>query len=760
MANKDNGKKRKISYKSILLMCLFALVTVFVILFTVISLVDYRRESREVARREAEFTVDRIVSQVDERFDNLWQYYRKTITSDAMTYAMEHELTNRDLDAILAVQNLLADSKIFGEYINGYTFINFNTKVVISNKGMYSLDEINNLPFINELHIKNNDKLDKNYWYYDNASEPVSKTSREYRLTAETRGIDIIMKLPNQTPRSYGMLIVNINEAVWQGWINNLTGEFEQVAVTDAGGNLIYSSNNELTSLFLLSPEYKTQDNFSFMDDNGKEYMVSHEISSVLNWNYYVLRDVDYGLTNISRMNLSNMLVLLVIVLICLGITMYFMYLPVKNLVRSFGEDSKVNPMGSDLDFLEDRFVQEKKSRKQLEAKVSRDKKKIQELFELRLIRGEVKAEDEWNDYFQGLSIKNCKYYATAVMVLNLKGELDAKDNISEDALCLKIVENIPEGLNNLTWMPLVYNACTMFCIFGEDDEDALLQKIMTFHSGMQKHVDEVYGNRIIMGVSATHTDYRHIYAAYRESINALTMEDVKTEDECRFYLLKMTERVETFDNSFEEAVKEAVKASDKDQCYYVIDNFHNYLRTLSSMDDMIYVTLRMIDAILEAAKSVGLEYKVIFPDGIRVIYRDMLSVVEPSRVRRYLKYALIDPILLARNERLEDNTKIVMDRLEKLIDETEGEISLTDCAAKLDVHPTYIWKVLKMERGMAFGEFLESVKIKKAKELLLRTGLSVNEISDRLGYANPQAFTRLFTKETGLTPAKFRKLY
>jgi len=760
MAKKDNSKRRKISYKYILLMCLFALVTVFVILFTVISLVDYRRESRQVAKREAEFTVDRIVSQVDERFDNLWQYYLKTITSSSLTYALDNELTNRNLDAILEVQNLLADSKIFGEYINGYTFINFNTKVVISNKGMYSLDEINNRPFINELHTRNNDKLDKNYWYYDNVSELVSKTSREYRLTAETRGIDIIMKLPNQTPRSYGMLIVNINEAVWQGWINNLTGEFEQVAVTDEDGNLIYSSDNELTSLLFLTPDYKSQENFSFMDNTGKEYMVSHSMSSVLNWNYYVLRDVDYGLENISRMNLSNMLVMLIIVLICLGLTMYFMYLPVRNLVRSFGEDSKDSPTGSDLDFLENRFVQEKKSRKQLEDKVSRDKKKIQELFELRLIRGEVKAEDEWNDYFQGLSIKNCKYYATAVMVLNLKGELDTKDNISEDALCLKIVENIPENLNNLTWMPLVYNSCTMFCIFGEDDEDSLLQKIMAFHSGMQKHVDGVYGNKIIMGVSATHTDYRHIYAAYRESINALTMEDVRDEDECRFYLLKMTERVEAFDTSFETAVMDAIKASDKDQCYLAIDNFHNYLKTLSSMDDINYVTLRMINAILEAAKSVGLEYKVVFPDGIRVIYRDMISAVEPSRVRRYLKYALIDPILQARSERLEDNTKIIMDRLEKLIDETEGAISLTECATKLDVHPTYIWKVLKMERGMAFGEFIESVKIKKAKELLLRTNLSVNEISDRLGYTNSQAFTRLFTKETGLTPAKFRKLY
>ncbi|MCQ2520539.1 MAG: helix-turn-helix domain-containing protein [Lachnospiraceae bacterium] len=758
MTMKDTAKKRKIPYRVVLLMSLFFLVVVFVFLFTVITISDYRRESREIAKREAEYTAERIVSQVDERFDNLWQYYLKTISGSAMNYALENDLEYQDIDHYLEVQELLADSKIFGEYINGYTFINFNTRKVISNKGMFSFVDMKNKPFLNELMTMNNEKLDKNYWYYDNVTEPVAKTSRDYRLTAETRGIDIVMKLPNQTPRAYGLLIVNINESVWQGWINALVSDYEQVVVTDKNGKLIYATDKSLADAFQTGDKF--HDAESLQDEDGRSYMIHGVTSNVMSWRYYVLRDINYGVKNISRLNLNNMLIMLAIVLFCLGLALYFMYLPVKNLVKSFREDGKDEASGSDLDFLENRYAQEKKNRKQLEAKVSRDRKKIQELFELRLIRGEVKNDDEWNDYFQGLAIKKCKYYATAVMVLNLKGELDTKDNISEDALCLKIVENLPEYLNSLTWMPLVYNACTMFCIFGEDDEGALLEKIMDFHSGMQKHVDGVYGNKIIMGVSATHTDYRHIYAAYRESVNALTMETVKDEDECRFYLLKMTERVEAFDPSFEENIKVAVKASDKEQCYVCIDNFHNYLKTLSSMDDIYYVILRMINAILEAAKSVGLEYKIVFPNGLRVIYRDMLAAVEPSFVRRYLKYALIDPILLARSEKLEDNTKVVMERLEKLIDDTEGAISLTECAAKLDVHPTYIWKVLKMERGMAFGEFIEFVKLKKAKELLLRTSLSVNDISDRLGYANPQAFTRLFTKETGLSPAKFRKLY
>jgi AraC-like DNA-binding protein len=46
-----------------------------------------------------------------------------------------------------------------------------------------------------------------------------------------------------------------------------------------------------------------------------------------------------------------------------------------------------------------------------------------------------------------------------------------------------------------------------------------------------------------------------------------------------------------------------------------------------------------------------------------------------------------------------------------------------------------------------------------KSKELLIDTDLTINEISDVVGYNDPFYFSKVFKRNTGLTPTAFRKL-
>lgn len=59
---------------------------------------------------------------------------------------------------------------------------------------------------------------------------------------------------------------------------------------------------------------------------------------------------------------------------------------------------------------------------------------------------------------------------------------------------------------------------------------------------------------------------------------------------------------------------------------------------------------------------------------------------------------------------------------------------------------------------GISINRYVQEVRIDKAKKLLLSTDKTVNEISINVGYENSSFFTRLFKKNTGLTPAKWRK--
>jgi len=70
----------------------------------------------------------------------------------------------------------------------------------------------------------------------------------------------------------------------------------------------------------------------------------------------------------------------------------------------------------------------------------------------------------------------------------------------------------------------------------------------------------------------------------------------------------------------------------------------------------------------------------------------------------------------------------------------------------------SFIYHIFKKDTGFSIGEWFNSIKINKAKELLANTKLPVKKISKEIGYKTVQGFIKMFKKETGINPYKYRK--
>lgn len=81
---------------------------------------------------------------------------------------------------------------------------------------------------------------------------------------------------------------------------------------------------------------------------------------------------------------------------------------------------------------------------------------------------------------------------------------------------------------------------------------------------------------------------------------------------------------------------------------------------------------------------------------------------------------------------------------------------SLTDLATAVRLSESYISKALKKETGMSFNEYLTSIRINKANEILVAEGklTTINEVSSRVGYSNQHYFSKVFKKHTGKSPS------
>ncbi len=87
------------------------------------------------------------------------------------------------------------------------------------------------------------------------------------------------------------------------------------------------------------------------------------------------------------------------------------------------------------------------------------------------------------------------------------------------------------------------------------------------------------------------------------------------------------------------------------------------------------------------------------------------------------------------------------------------GLPSVRYCADKLFISPNYLGDLLKKETGKSAQEHIQLKMIDVAKEKIFDTEKSISEIAYELGFKHPQHFTRMFKKQVGISPNKFRNL-
>lgn len=85
-------------------------------------------------------------------------------------------------------------------------------------------------------------------------------------------------------------------------------------------------------------------------------------------------------------------------------------------------------------------------------------------------------------------------------------------------------------------------------------------------------------------------------------------------------------------------------------------------------------------------------------------------------------------------------------------------ELSINDVAKYVNMSTSHFSALIKPYTGYTFVELLTKIRIDKAKELLLSTGLKTYEIADKVGYSDAHYFSSVFKKQTGLTPREFIK--
>ena len=207
-----------------------------------------------------------------------------------------------------------------------------------------------------------------------------------------------------------------------------------------------------------------------------------------------------------------------------------------------------------------------------------------------------------------------------------------------------------------------------------------------------------------------------------------------------------------------EKAIFESTKIGDLNGAVLAANHFFDWM--ISNYADYIMdIRLKVLEFVLWSEH--------IFYESGRITYhflsrQDYLPILLEMNDLEGIRTWFLDKIsILCRKivSKKKNQSTDVIERAKIYINKQYNKaISLDDVSREVDISPYYFSKIFKEETGVNFIDYLTKIRIDKAKELLLYSDLSMKVICCKIGYSDPNYFSRSFKKIAGVTPTEYKE--
>lgn len=259
------------------------------------------------------------------------------------------------------------------------------------------------------------------------------------------------------------------------------------------------------------------------------------------------------------------------------------------------------------------------------------------------------------------------------------------------------------------------------------------------------------------IGVGSVHRGYAGAQRSYLEAMKALWRISSRSEQRIRYY-------------SGEEETPAGAAITDREEKKIV-----NLLLTCKRME--LYGLLREI---IERAVRAGLSdisarelYLNLYMAGAQALKQGDLMLPDPT-YRDSMRTLVLDRVPGADDieESITGFYEQIMGMIgvgarqvpqapasfKAYIDEHYREdIHLEYLAEKFNTSANYMSRLIKKELGVSFQQYLQELRIRKAKEMLRETDLYVQDIWPAVGFTNRNSFIRTFKNLEGISPIEYR---
>lgn len=431
-------------------------------------------------------------------------------------------------------------------------------------------------------------------------------------------------------------------------------------------------------------------------------------------------------------------------------------YSPIRKLMKTIHVEKEKARGMNEIDFIG-------LSLANMRQQIAAQGKELHSFYVMKLFHGELPA-SELNEKIMGTHprfLHGQQFCVIAIQIDSLEETRYVKAD--RDLLLFAsmniVQETIPEA-HRLSLVVIRQSLVILLGVEGELPKEEARERLLEWGNQVQQNIAFYLGLPISIGFSRF---FRHMPLASEALEEGLTALKYRIRFGNRMMLF--IDDVEPvgmahmlhYPEALSQQLKDAIKFNDKEKTEEILEEIiRTCFQYQGTLADYQMILIRLLSEIMNMAYG-NPDYPSTLPHG-QSLTKELMELQSPERIRTWFKDRVIEPVMNLIRLHTEKQYKRISGEMIRLIELDAGfEITLESIGQRLNYSPAYLGQVFRKEKGMNFSEYLTAFRMNIAKRWLQETGMTVNEIAEKLNYTNAQNFIRSFKREVGLTPGAYR---
>lgn len=664
------------------------------------------------------------------------------------------------------VRSELSKLLISRDYVrNVYLYIKEKDSI-LSSEGMYYFDDF----FMNENH-------------YDNVSvddiKKLLSSDENFSIlqTMKINGMNVVSamaRVPYHTEK-YGTLVINIDAEKLFVNIKNNTDTKTEVLVLNENNKVMTHTGNSFLSIDnleeIINATSTDNEDGLVINAGGIPTYLTWTVSSANRWKYIVLipyRELISKSVFIRNLSLAACFFFLLIGIIISFIMSKKIYNPIKSIIENLKKHynntqkdvftEKLNEFKIINNTIESVFAENT----QLLSAFRQNRERMTEWFLYHLLKeGSIEFSEEYRRDFEELE-QILKENTIIPVLVSLHYFYSIRRNLMEKEIKMlhSEIKLALEGLavtGNHGWLiELDKNKLCIISVFPENSASHINELNNEILKEMEKYAQFLDYTIVDGECIQSYYDLNQCYLRMLDAFNnrlfckkhqVLYLSEPEAEEGCKQPVAFTQEK----------QLKNALSNGDYRYSESIIKGVIQKLIDAGVMHSSAKIVLmEILNTALHTISDSGCNYQDVF-DNYFLLYGQLDECSIKEEYEEFFEKVFLSITQYFAGRKNFDENEVIKKLLDFIEKNYSSQISLSLAAQQMGMSMGYFSKYFKDRVGVNFVDYLNKVRLDKAKELLCNKKIKIGEIAEKVGYLSSNTFNVVFKKYEGVSPGTYR---